>query len=712
MEAAWCWVGDHVGFCGTIKNSAGDFVVTEIDTHGRLVSDIRDDGALDTCPINYKQFRSHPTPSKRLKKWENTPESDDEQTNVDKSEDFTVVGSKISQTASCGLSEPALNSSAAEMGGSTLETLLSSSTATLLEQFAISAKENQPSKGESEATFSLGTFQEKSQRAAVHLAVRKRFPFLRTVTSSSEIRVRLDPLYAELCQLVSEKEADGFFRFLDSKDRTSKFSFQPDGNKEHRKAVHHFVSRYFGKLLETKSFLEQVNGSQGDAVITVRFRGKMINGRKRTDECQVLYTAFTLCKVNMETLDAVACLASELGVVPSDFSYAGIKDKKAVTSQTMVVKDVTISRLKAIQSSIQNKDLKIYNLRPATQHLQVGQLKGNHFSIIIRNVSKYLEDDPEASLTERVFDAIENIKICTRAVPRCLWPFTNEKGFVNYYGPQRFGLGQNVQTDQIGLALLKQNLVKALHLFFTPEEGDDPVNKAKRHFIHTEDAKATLGLMPEYKTRERLVLRALNRYGNGHEGCTRAWLSLPHNMRILYVHSYCSKIWNKAASFRLKIYRMNVVEGDLVTCDRLEQDDSSQNSLQVRVVTAKDVESSTYSIDQVVLPMPGYSVQYPCNKLSSWYQEALAQDGLETSRFRIPALQLNIPGCYRSLLARPHELVYRWLESEEALCAKEDFATGESKLLPKTGEALSLSFSLNSSSYATVCLREIMKCGV
>ncbi|XP_062914277.1 pseudouridylate synthase PUS7L isoform X1 [Mobula hypostoma] len=693
MEAAWCWVGDHVGFCGTIKNSASDFVVTEIDMCGRLVSDIRADGALETCPINY---RSHPTPSKRLKKWESSPESDDEQTSIDKSEDSTVVGSKISQTTSCGLSEPALNSPPAETGGRTVEMLLGSSIAASLEQFAISAKESQPTKGESEATFSLGTFQEKSQRAAVHLAVRKRFPFLKTVTSSTEIRVRLDTQYTKLCQLVSEKEADGFFRFLDSKDRTSKFSFQPDGNKEHRKAVHHFVSRYFGKLLETKSFLEQVNGRQGDAVITVRFRDKIVSGRKRTDECQALYTAFTLCKVNMETLDAVACLASELGVVPSDFSYAGIKDKKAITSQTMVVKDVTINRLKAIQSSIQNKDLKIYNLRPATQHLQIGQLKGNHFSIILRNVSKCLEDDPEASLTERVFDAIENIK---------------EKGFVNYYGPQRFGLGQNVQTDQIGLALLKQNLVKALHLFFTPEEGNDPVNKAKRHFIHTEDAKATLALMPKYKTRERLVLRALNRYGNGHEGCTRAWLSLPHNMRILYIHSYCSKIWNEAASFRLKTYGMNVVEGDLVSCDRLEQDDSSQNN-HVHVVTAKDVESSTYSIDQVVLPMPGYSIRYPCNKLSSWYQEALVQDGLEMSRFRIPALQLNVPGCYRALLARPHELVYWWLGGEEELCAKEDFAIGESKLPPKTGEALSLSFSLNSSSYATVCLREIMKCSV
>lgn len=35
------------------------------------------------------------------------------------------------------------------------------------------------------------------------------------------------------------------------------------------------------------------------------------------------------------------------------------------------------------------------------------------------------------------------------------------RGFVNYYGPQRFGSGQSVQSDRVGLALLKEDLVSA-----------------------------------------------------------------------------------------------------------------------------------------------------------------------------------------------------------------------------------------------------------
>lgn len=47
--------------------------------------------------------------------------------------------------------------------------------------------------------------------------------------------------------------------------------------------------------------------------------------------------------------------------------------------------------------------------------------------------------------------------------------------------------------------------------------------------------------MPLSKPRERLMLRALNRYGTGPDGCAQAWLSLPHSMRVFYLHAYCSR---------------------------------------------------------------------------------------------------------------------------------------------------------------------------
>ena len=42
-----------------------------------------------------------------------------------------------------------------------------------------------------------------------------------------------------------------------------------------------------------------------------------------------------------ETLEAIERLSRALGTHPSSFSFAGIKDKKAVTLQNVVVKGIT-----------------------------------------------------------------------------------------------------------------------------------------------------------------------------------------------------------------------------------------------------------------------------------------------------------------------------------------------------------------------------------
>ena len=42
-----------------------------------------------------------------------------------------------------------------------------------------------------------------------------------------------------------------------------------------------------------------------------------------------------------ETLEAIQRLSACLNIQPSAFSYAGIKDKKAITTQYMVVRGVT-----------------------------------------------------------------------------------------------------------------------------------------------------------------------------------------------------------------------------------------------------------------------------------------------------------------------------------------------------------------------------------
>ena len=56
-----------------------------------------------------------------------------------------------------------------------------------------------------------------------------------------------------------------------------------------------------------------------------------------------------------------------------------------------------------------------------------------------------------------------------------------------------------------------------------------------------------------------------DRHGTDNEGCTKALLNLPHTMRQLYMHSYCSLVWNKMVTLRMRLYgHQRLVEGDLV----------------------------------------------------------------------------------------------------------------------------------------------------
>ncbi|NXP49961.1 PUS7L protein, partial [Heliornis fulica] len=680
MLCTFSYLTDHTGFCGTIKTSPSDFVVSEIEAPQHLGC-LRDDGHRDT------QAESHQETSRAPKKLRTEPPGlcadgllEHDQTGGDC---FASPNEKERE------GEPEGKSGLEE--GSTLDSLLGKPMSEQLNNFACDLKDvwgSGSSAGSGAGEFSLGLVLDKKTRADLHSAIRQQFPFLVTVTKDSEMIVKGNADYKELCQLVTEKETSDFFKFLDAKLENSTFSFEPDGNKEHRKVVHHFISRKFGKLLETKSFTVTDVNDQPNMSITVRFRGKSWS-RKRSaadfQEKQDIYTAFTLQKENLETLEAIGFLAAELGVLTSDFSYTGIKDKKAITYQPMVVKKVTPKRLKEIGSKMEKKGMRIYNIHSACRHLRLGQLKGNHFDIVVRDL-RHHSHDCSANLKERIAEAMENVKA---------------KGFVNYYGPQRFGQGQNVQTDQIGLALLNEKMVKAVKLFFTPEDTDDPVNNAKRYFLQTEDAKGALVMLPEYKVREKMLLRALNRYGVNHEGCTKGWLSIPHSTRIFYVHAYCSKIWNEAASYRLKTYGSKVVEGDLVFSE--VSDESVSLNDKVHVVTAPEESDEKYSIHQVVLPMAGHSIKYPSNKVGQWYHDRLSKDELQMCKFRVPPLHLNIPGCYRPILKNVQNLSY-FLEGCEKGIENEDNHVNESKV------ALHISFDLDPSCYATVCLREIMKC--
>lgn len=89
------------------------------------------------------------------------------------------------------------------------------------------------------------------------------------------------------------------------------------------------------------------------------------------------------------------------------------------------------------------------------------------------------------------------------------------------------------------------------------------------------------------------------------------------------------------ASRRIKQFGPQVIVGDIVllneeinddTEDGTETDITDCRKQAVKIVNADEV--SKYTIFDVVLPLPGYDIQYPANEVTDWYKFELEQYGL------------------------------------------------------------------------------------
>lgn len=65
--------------------------------------------------------------------------------------------------------------------------------------------------------------------------------------------------------------------------------------------------------------------------------------------------------------------------------------------------------MKSIEKEIAKKKMNVFNIRSVDDSLRLGQLKGNHFDIVIRNLKNQVYDS--ANLRERILEAIENVKV-------------------------------------------------------------------------------------------------------------------------------------------------------------------------------------------------------------------------------------------------------------------------------------------------------------
>ncbi|MBI2662397.1 tRNA pseudouridine(13) synthase TruD [Candidatus Woesearchaeota archaeon] len=96
------------------------------------------------------------------------------------------------------------------------------------------------------------------------------------------------------------------------------------------------------------------------------------------------YIYFQLKKREMNTLDAVKLLARVFNVSEKNIGFAGSKDKNAITTQVCSIQGISKEQLLGSQLKYIGIELLGYGDQP----ISLGDLEGNYFEIIIRNLGQ------------------------------------------------------------------------------------------------------------------------------------------------------------------------------------------------------------------------------------------------------------------------------------------------------------------------------------
>ncbi|CAI5734770.1 unnamed protein product [Hyaloperonospora brassicae] len=517
----------------------------------------------------------------------------------------------------------------------------------------------------------------------------------------------------------------------------SMFFFPSMDAKETRAAVHEAVRQFSSGLVVSDTT------TNADGVSVIRLRQVMVNGKKRKDIDQrgsssaraswpkdrPEYLQFVLYKRNLETNSVMMQLAKAMNLNVSSFTYAGTKDKRGITTQLCTVYRGSKERLDSLNRAGRELDAFNFLVGNATyvpHRLNLGDLRGNRFSIVVRDLP-----DEETIADAEVHEAVRS------------W---SEHGFINYFGLQRFGT-KAIATHEIGRAILQRDHKRVVELLLHPQEGDATlIRKAREAFRDNQDVEAALKALPPYLIAERAVLHGLRVHGA--TAYASAIQSIPRHLRMMYTHAYQSYVWNSVASERLTRYsRTSPVIGDLVIPHDTMTDDivdgsevdgvdgaeeerdaatpvykkprtlaeASRPETDVVVVTAETL--GQYSIYDVVLPLPGYSIAYPENGLKQRYDEILTADGVDfCSLERATNSEYHLPGSYRHVVKKPvdvqHELKRFNDPTVPLLETDVDRFAGRSvqgSIPDGKFRALCLEFQLGPSSYATMAVRELLK---
>lgn len=375
------------------------------------------------------------------------------------------------------------------------------------------------------------------------------------------------------------------------------------------------------------------------------------------------YAIVKVTKVNAETHHVVRDLSRRLGISQKRISWAGTKDKRAVTTQRMSIYDVDVKKPLIMHT------ITVEPIGRADKPVVLGDLRGNNFSITIRCIK----------------DPIEEVNVCVLTAAE---EINSEGGVPNFFGIQRFGSIRPV-NQLVGKTLLDGDVKTAVMIYMAMPFPDEPeaVQEARKFVWDTHDFKEGLKLLPLRLRYERAMMSHLIACPGDYDGALNV---LSINLQRLFVHAYQSYLFNKMLSLRIKrgLPLSKGVDGDFVFL---------KEERRVRTVVPKNVERINEKISQgnaiIQMPVPGYHTQLSDGIIGEIEREILESEGVALNRFELECCpRLRSKGVMRNVVL-PTKIAFN--------VSNDEINKGLSKV--------ELRFHLEKGGYATSVLREIMK---
>ncbi|MCX8207314.1 MAG: tRNA pseudouridine(13) synthase TruD [Methanothrix sp.] len=374
------------------------------------------------------------------------------------------------------------------------------------------------------------------------------------------------------------------------------------------------------------------------------------------------YLVIEVEKRDWDTHRLIREIARALRISQRRISFAGTKDRRAVTKQRMAIMNIEEDALRDLRIP----DLRISVLGRTNRPLGLGDLKGNRFRIVIRDLAVDAESARERM--ERITSEILEIG-----------------GVPNYFGVQRFGEIRPV-THLVGEAIVRGDLERAVFTYLAMPFPDEPeeTRAAREELWESRDVRSALRSYPRHLTYELAMLNHLVLNPGDHAG---ALMVLPENLRRMFVHAYQSYLFNRMLSMRLRrCLTFEPVEGDIVCFSRSGMADVSRTER----VTAENIEAVKRLFERrrafVTIPLIGYESGLADGEQGEIERQILESEGISRESFSVKVCpDLGSRGARRPAL----------LQVDPQIDLVEENAC--------------IQFTLPPGSYATVVLREYMK---